>query len=157
MPPFYVMVGAILLARGFGAVAWAPLDDWRAATRAGLAVMFVFTAGAHFAPRTRADLIGMVPPELPRPAALVTLTGIAEIAGAIGLVTPSLARWAAFGLILLLALMFPANIHAARTDHRIGGRPHTRMALRLPLQLLWMALLWWSVSGSPLPPAGAER
>jgi uncharacterized membrane protein len=109
--------------------------------------MFLFTAGAHFAPRTRADLIGMVPPQLPGPAALVTLTGIAEIAGAIGLVIPSLARWAAFGLILLLVLLFPANIHAARTDHRIGGRPHTRMAFRFPLQLLWMALLWWSVGG----------
>jgi uncharacterized membrane protein len=40
--------------------------------------------------------------------------------------------------------MFPANIYAARIGHTIDGRPHTRMALRLPLQVLWIAMLWWS-------------
>jgi uncharacterized membrane protein len=146
MLPFYVMLGAILIARGVGAFWWTPLDDWQIATRVGLAIMFVFTAAAHFAPKTRGDLIRMVPPGLPRPAALVTLTGVAELAGAAGLLTPAFARWAAYGLMALLVAMFPANIHAARTDHRIGGVRHTRMALRLPLQLLWIGLLWWSVS-----------
>ena len=136
------MLVGIVTARLVGVV-WPPLDDWRMATRAGLAVMFVFTGLAHFG-RTRVDLIRMVPPQLPNPSALVTLTGIAELAGAVGLVIPSLARWAAHGLMLLLVAMFPANVYAARTGHTIGGRPHTRMALRLPLQVLWIALLWWS-------------
>ena len=147
MLPFYVMAGAILIARGIGAIAWQPLDDWQIATRVGLAVMFLFTGSAHFSPRTRADLIGMVPPQLPNAPALVTFTGVAELAGAVGLVTPWLARWAAYGLMLLLVAMFPANIHALRTGHRIGGRLHTPMPIRLPLQILWIALLWWSVTG----------
>jgi len=152
MLPFYVMVGAILIARGIGAIAWEPLDDWKIATRVGLAVMFVFTGGAHFSPRTRGDLIGMVPPQLPSPAALVTFTGIAELAGAVGLLLPGLARWAAYGLMLLLVAMFPANIRAARTGHRIAGRPHTAMTIRLPLQLFWIVLLWWSALGSGASP-----
>jgi hypothetical protein len=41
--------------------------------------------------------------------------------------------------------MFPANLHAARVGHTIAGRPHTPLVLRLPLQLLWIGLLWWSV------------
>ena len=63
-----------------------------------------------------------------------------------GLLIPSTARLAAYGLIALLVALFPANIHAARSGHTIAGRPHTRFALRLPLQILWIALLWWSVN-----------
>jgi uncharacterized membrane protein len=144
MIPLYVMLAAIAAARLAGAVGWRPLDDWHAATRAGLAVMFAFTGVAHFT-STRQDLVRMVPPGLPNPAALVTLTGIAELAGALGLVVPATAWWAASALMLLLAAMFPANLHAARMGHTIAGRPHTRLAVRLPLQILWIGLLWWSV------------
>jgi len=143
MIPLSVMLAAILVARGVGALGWEPLDDWRVATRVGLALMFSFTAAAHFN-RMRADLIRMVPPQLPNPAALVTLTGFLELAGAAGLLIPGTARWAAYGLIALLVALFPANIHAARAGVSIGGRPATPMVLRLLLQLLWIGLLFWS-------------
>jgi uncharacterized membrane protein len=141
---FAVMLAGILVARLAGWLGFSALDDWHAATRAGLALMFIFTGTAHFT-RTRADLVRMVPPTLPYPDALVTLTGVAELAGAVGLVVPLLARSAAYALIVLLVAIFPANIHAARIGHTIGGRPHTRFAVRLPLQVLWIGLLWWSV------------
>lgn len=147
MMPFAVMLAGIALARAAGALGFGPLDDWHAATRAGLALMFAFTGAAHFS-RERADLVRMVPPGVPRPGAWVTFTGIAEFAGAAGLLWPPFARWAARALALMLVLVFPANLHASRTAHTIGGRPHTPMALRLPLQLLWIGLLLWSV-----PPA----
>ena len=143
MIPFYVMLVGIAAARLAGAAGWRALDDWQSATRVGLAIMFVLTGTAHFT-RTRADLVRMVPPQLPGPATLVTLTGIAELAGAAGLLMPSMHRWAAYSLMLLLVALFPANLYAAKIGHRIAGRPHTRMALRLPLQLLWIGLLWWS-------------
>jgi len=147
MIPLYVMLVAIASARAIGAFVWAPLNDWQAAVRVGLAVMFVFTGLAHFT-STRTDLIHMVPPQLPFPALLVTLTGVAELAGAVGLLFPSTAPLAAYGMMLLLIAMFPANLYAARTGHTVRGRPHTPLAIRLPLQLLWIALLWWSVSGA---------
>jgi len=140
--PFFVMLGAILAARGAGALGVESMGSWRAATRAGLAVMFVFTAVAHFN-RMRPDIIRMVPPRLPKPAALVTLTGIAELVGAIGLLVPPVSRWAAVGLALLLVALFPANINAARAGVTVGGRPATPLALRLPLQLVWIGLLCW--------------
>jgi len=143
--PLYVMIAGIAAARVAGAIGWQALDDWQIATRVGLAVMFVFTGVAHFT-RTRVDLVRMVPPQLPHPELLVTGTGIAELAGAIGLLVPALAPWVAYALIALLIAMFPANLYASRIGHRIAGRPHTRLALRLPLQLLWIALLGWSVS-----------
>jgi uncharacterized membrane protein len=149
MIPSYVMLAGILLARMAGVLGLDALSNWAMATRVGLSLMFVFTGIAHFT-STRADLVRMVPPQLPRPDLLVTVTGIAELAGAVGLLITPLTRPAAIGLIVLLVVMFPANIHAARTNHTIGGRPHTRMAVRLPLQLLWIGLLWWcGVTWSP--------
>src|SRR5689334_8153574 len=143
MLPLIVMVAATLAARAAGAYGVAALGSWPDAVRIGLAIMFLFTGAAHFT-ATRADLIRMVPPVFPRPEALVAATGIAEFAGAIGLLVPSTARIAAYGLILLLVAIFPANIYAARTGQTIAGRRATPLGLRLPLQVLWIALLFWA-------------
>jgi uncharacterized membrane protein len=144
MIPLVVLVVALAIARAAGALGVSALASWADATRVGLATMFLFTAAAHFT-ATRADLIRMVPPAFPRPEALVAATGLAELAGAIGLLVPSLARFAAYALIVLLIAMFPANVHAARSGHTIAGRRATPLAVRAPLQLAWIALLWWSV------------
>ena len=114
---------------------------WVASARAALATMFLFTAASHFAPM-RKDLIAMVPPSLPRPELLVLLTGIAELAGAVGLLVPSLRLWAACGLILLLVLMLPANISAARRAVPLRGRRATPLWIRVPMQVLFIAWTW---------------
>lgn len=54
----------------------------------------------------------------------------------------------AMALAILLVAMFPANVHAARTGATLGGRPATPLALRLPLQLLWIGLLLWIALGA---------
>lgn len=76
--------------------------------------MFTVTGIAHFF-GMRAELIDMVPPALPAPAFLVTLTGILELAGAVGLLWQPTRPWAAGGLSLMLLAMFPANVHLALT------------------------------------------
>jgi uncharacterized membrane protein len=86
----------------------------------------------------------MVPPSLPAPAALVALTGVLEVTGAIGLLLPSTAVAAAYGLIALLLLMLPANIHAARAGLIVAGRRATPLVWRLPLQVFWIGALWWA-------------
>ena len=60
------------------------------ALRLAMAAMFAFTALSHFLPRTRPALVRMVPPALPTPGLLVTTTGLLELAGAVGLLVPSL-------------------------------------------------------------------
>ena len=142
MIPFFVMLAVILVARGAGALGVEAMGSWQAATRVGLAVMFVFTAVAHFN-RMRPDLVRMVPPQLPRPEMLVTLTGIAEFVGAIGLLVPPVSRWAAVGLALLLVGLFPANVYAARAGVTLGGRQATPLIFRGPLQVVWIGLLCW--------------
>jgi uncharacterized membrane protein len=143
MAPLIVMIAAWLVARLFGALTlWSAANSWSGSLRVALAAMFLFTAGSHFHPRTRGDLVRMVPPALPAPGALVTLTGVLELIGAIGLLLPSTAVAAAYCLIALLVLMLPANVHAARAALTISGRRATPLVWRVPLQLFWIGALW---------------
>jgi len=144
MAPLIVMLAAWLVARSMGfAGVWPQADSWRDALRIALAAMFVFTAVSHFHPRTRPDLIRMVPESLPAPSLLVTATGVLEFLGAVGLLVPQALPAAAYGLIALLVAMFPANVHAARKGLMIAGRRATPLLWRLPLQLFWIVALWW--------------
>ncbi|GIF73768.1 DoxX family protein [Asanoa siamensis] len=140
MAPLVFLVLGFLAARLTGLAGVDALDGWLPALRVGLAVMFVVTGLAHFAPKMRAGMIAMVPPRLPRPDLLVTATGILEIAGAIGLLIPATAALAAACLALLMIAMFPANISAARRRLSLGGRPVEPIARRTALQVFWVAL-----------------
>jgi len=152
MAPFIVLVAATLLARLAGRLGVTTLRNWAAATRVGLAVMFLFTAAAHFN-RMRPDMVRMVPTSVPNPELMVTITGICEILGAIGLLVPRTRRIAAIALIVFLVAVLPANIHAAQSGGTISGAAATPLVPRIALQLLFIALLWWSAIRAP----GRER
>ena len=70
-----------------------------------------------------------MPPQLPAPGLLVTVTGVLEFLGAVGLLVPSTRVAAALCLLLLMLAMFPANIYAARMPN-----PPKSMTTRLPLR-----------------------
>ncbi|HSL22207.1 MAG TPA: hypothetical protein VK886_11785, partial [Vicinamibacterales bacterium] len=86
---------------------------------------------------------------LPAPGLLVTATGALELLGAVGLLLPQALPAAAYGLIALLVAMLPANVHAAREGLMVAGRRATPLLWRLPLQLFWIAALWWVRSPEP--------
>ncbi|HEV2132994.1 MAG TPA: DoxX family membrane protein [Terracidiphilus sp.] len=108
--------------------------------RIALFLMFMVTASAHWG-KGRADLIRMVPPAFPNPAVLVSVTGVLEILGAIGLVIPGTARVAAVCLAILLLALFPANVRAAREHLMIMGRPVPGLFVRGVIQLIFLAAL----------------
>lgn len=135
MEPLVALVVGFGAARLAGLAGIDALDGWHPALRVGLAVMFLLTTFAHFYPRLRADLIAMVPPALPRPDRLVTVTGMLELAGAIGLLIPATARLSAACLVALMIAMFPANVSAARRNVAQG----TPIGPRTALQLLFIA------------------
>lgn len=139
MAPLIALLAGSLTARIVGLLGVTALDGWQPALRIGLALMFLLTGYAHFAASHRRDLIAMVPPALPRPALLVTVTGVLELAGALGLLVPATARWAAAGLALLMLAMFPANVSAARRGLTLAGRPVTRLGPRLVEQGVFLA------------------
>jgi uncharacterized membrane protein len=102
--------------------------------------MFLLTASAHWGTR-RADLVRMVPPAFSEPELLVTLTGVAEIAGAIGILYRRTARPAAVGLALLLCAVFPANVRAADLGLTIGGDAATPLVPRALIQVVFLGLV----------------
>jgi uncharacterized membrane protein len=138
MAPFITLSGLFLVLFGLGVAGVHAFAEWYTCLRLALAGMFLLTASAHWGKR-RPDLVRMVPRAFRRPEVLVTLTGLLELLGAIGLVVAPLAPLAAAGLSLLLLAMFPANVHAARSGLTIGGRPATALVPRTLLQLLFLA------------------
>jgi uncharacterized membrane protein len=137
-----VLFGSLLLFRLIGFFGMPIFASWHAATTYALALMFLFTASAHFG-RLKGDLERMVPPWVPNPRAVVLITGFLEILGAIGLIIPE-TRWlAGLCLILFLVAVFPANVHAAKTKSTLAGRAVTPLGVRAPMQALFILLIVW--------------
>jgi uncharacterized membrane protein len=115
-----------------------------------LGLFFVAAGANHF--RSPATYLGMMPAWLPAPPAMNVIAGAAEMAGGIGLFLPGLRRWAAWGLIALLAAVFPANLHVALQGHMPGfSFSPAVLWLRLPFQALFMAAVWAVALRPPSP------
>lgn len=106
-----------------------------------LAAVFYVGAGIlHF--RAPAAYLKIMPPYVPWPEAMVYVSGIAEIAGGLGLLLPATRRLAAWGLVALLIAVFPANVYMATNPIYMGASPMPGWIAwaRLPLQGV---LIWW--------------
>jgi uncharacterized membrane protein len=140
MVPLIVLIASVLLFWVVGKVGVAFFQDFGHVLRAALAVMFVVTASAHWGNR-RPDLIRMVPMAFPRRDLLVTITGVLELLGVVGLLLPMTARAACICLTLLLLALFPANIRAARERMTIAGQPVPSLPVRGVIQLVFVGTL----------------
>jgi uncharacterized membrane protein len=138
-----LLLATWLLFRAVGAAGVHVLASWQHSALYALAVMFVFTATAHFN-TMKHDLAQMIPSYFPRPLRIVYITGVFELLGAAGLVLPQFRRLAGISLIALLVGMFIANVNAAQRGVTLRGKPPTPLWLRAPMQILLIALLWWS-------------
>ncbi len=137
MVPTIALVVVTLAARLVGWLGWSYTGTWAAATAMGLSAMFVVTGVAHFVQPRRDGLIAIVPPRLAAAGLLVTITGIAELLGAVGLLIPQTRAAAAACLFVLMLAMFPANVYAAgakRSEHA----PNTPLVPRTLLQVLFL-------------------
>jgi uncharacterized membrane protein len=113
-----------------------------AVSRGTLALFFIVAGTAHFI--SPAPYLAIVPTYLPSPAAMVALSGVAEILGGLGVCFRATRRAAGWWLIALLIAVFPANIHAISTGMNIGGHPLPPWILwaRLPFQLLFIVWVY---------------
>lgn len=151
MVPLIVLLLSFAILRGLGLLGVTELNSVDLPLRIALFLMFLLTASAHWG-KGRPDLIRMVPPFFPRPEVLVTVTGILEILGAVGLFVPATSRLAAASLAVLLLALFPANIRAAREHLTILGRPAPGLLFRGAIQLVFVsALLIVALQESPRP------
>ncbi len=132
----------------------------RGALRLVLAVAMIAVGVLHF---TSPDgFVRIVPRALPAPLVLVFVSGAFEILGGVGLLVPRVRRAASLGLVALYVAVFPANVNMAMNDLQLGSShiPTALLWLRLPLQLVLIALALW-VGRTPPPvdpsnPAGKQ-
>lgn len=115
-----------------------------------VALGFLTAASLHFT-ATEAET-RLVPAALPWRRQLVLLTGVGEIAGALGLLHPRTRRAAAYWLVVLLVAVFPANVNHAIHNIQLGGLLNSRLYQwgRLPFQALFIwATPWCAAPESP--------
>jgi len=84
---------------------------------------------------------GIMPDYLPAHHELVLLSGVAEIAGGLGVLVPQTRRVAAWGIVALLVAVTPANVWMVQHPERYPGIPVWALWVRLPLQGV---LVWWA-------------
>ena len=111
------------------------------AGRIAMAAMLLFTSIAHFA--FTKGMAMMLPDIIPYKTGIVYITGIIEIAIAIGLLIPGVKLPVAWFLIAFLILLLPANIYAAlyNVDYQQANyncKGISYLWFRIPLQVLFI-------------------
>jgi uncharacterized membrane protein len=138
-----VLFVSLLIFRAIGTLGISPFSSWIACTRYALTVMFLFTSSAHLT-KVRHDLARMIPKIFSNPMAMVYFTGVCEILGAAGILVPRTSSLAGLCLCVFLLSVLPANVKAVREGLTIGGRSATALWLRVPMQALFLVLIFWS-------------
>ena len=95
----------------------------------------------------------IIPPAFPARAFFVVLTGVLEIAGAIGLFVPRLRRPAAFWIVVMMVAVFPANIYSA--GKLVDGLQFPGVAVRTAMQIVYIVLVL--LAGYGFPRLGSRR
>ncbi|WP_242129191.1 DoxX family protein [Sphingobium sp. Sx8-8] len=136
-----------------------PEGQGRRIARIAMAVIYAIAGVAHL---TRpGGFVAITPDWVPAPEMVVALTGMAEIAGAAGLMLPPLRKAAGMGLALYALCVWPANFHHAMSDIPLNG---VRLSWwyhgpRLALQpvVIWWALWAGGVTDWPFRSVPADR
>ena len=118
-----------------------------------IAAIFVFAGVGHF---TDTDFfVSIMPPYLPWHLQLVYVSGVFEILGGLGVLPTATRPAAGLGRIALLVAVFPANIHMALHPEQFEEMSRTALYIRLPIQFVVMAWVWWATR--PTPASAGER
>ena len=108
--------------------------------RTVMGATFIFTGLLHFKKPRMYEAI--MPAYLPAHRELVYASGVAEIAGGVGLMLPQ-QQWrtvAGWWLIATLVAVFPANVNMAVDAERFKKVPEPVLWARLPLQA---GIIYW--------------
>lgn len=107
-----------------------------------LALFYLVAGMAHI--KSPAGFLQITPGWVPFPEQVIFLTGIAEIAGAIGLLIPRVRYAAGIGLALYALCVYPANINHAINNIAISGATASWLyhGPRLALQPVF---IWWAL------------
>ena len=104
-----------------------------------MAAFYIFAGISHF--RIPKFFLAITPKWVPKPDIVNIIVGIVEIGLGVLLLCPNYRSWAAWGIILLLIAVFPANIyHYQKSKEK--GKNATATLIRFPIQLLLIYLAY---------------
>lgn len=104
-----------------------------------MAGLYILAGLNHF--RNPKMYMKIMPQYIPWHLPIVYISGVVEVILGVMLMFPATRIWGAWGIIILLILVFPANVQMAM-DFYVRKNPYLWIAiLRLPLQVL---LVWWA-------------
>ena len=112
---------------------------------AGLVIVFIwfgFGGISHFT--STPFFLRIVPPYVPYPLAVVYVSGVFEILGAIGIWIPRWRKWAGNALFALTIAVTPANVYMSMHPQLFPNISETALTIRLFVQVLLLACIWWS-------------
>ena len=90
--------------------------------------------------------VAAMPDYLSHHRELVIVSGIFELAGAIGILIPKTRLWAGYGLIALIIAVYPANIHMAMHPEKYPDISQAFLYARLPFQFLFVWFVWRAIA-----------
>jgi uncharacterized membrane protein len=126
--------------RGLSSFGW---GQW--VLRGIVALPLLASGPLHF---TRTALFAtIIPPFFPYRPQLVLLTGMLELAGAVGILWPRFTRLASACLAILMIAIFPANVYGA--NQTVGGLHLPSVPVRLAMQVIYIVLLLMAGWGIP--------
>ena len=114
----------------------------RAIMRWVLAAFFVVAGVAHLS--TPEPFLKITPDWVPFAPQVIFVTGLCELAGAAGLVTRPLRRWAGIALALYALCVWPANIKQA-LDHIVLPHIPDSWCYHGPRLAFQPVLIWWAL------------
>jgi uncharacterized membrane protein len=129
----------------WGRRGWSPFGWKQWVLRVVVAMPLLTSGPLHFI-RT-ALLATIIPPFFLYRSQLVLLTGVLELAGAVGLLLPAFTRAASLCLALMMVVIFPANVYAA--NQSVGGFHMPSVPARLAMQAVYILLLLMAGWGIP--------
>ncbi len=118
------------------------VEPIRASLRFVLFAFYLAAGALHFMATDK--MLAIMPPGIPFPGAVVVLTGICEVAGAIGLLSKPTRWWAGVMLAIYALCVWPANIYQGLWQVHVPPLPDSwwyhgpRIAFQ-PV-LIWCAL-----------------
>ncbi len=118
----------------------------------GLAIVFLWFMGGGVTHFTNPDFFAdIMPPYLGYHLPIVYISGVFEILGALGILIPRTRQWAGNGLFLLTICVTPANVHMWLHPELFQGMSETALTVRLGVQVMLLAVIWFSTRNSPIP------
>lgn len=119
------------------------IDKLKPITVYAMALLYIAVGVKHF---TDVDFfMAIMPDYIPWHKELVYLSGFCEVSLGVLLVFKTTRTYAAYGIIVLLLAVFPANIYLAMTEvaQQALGATQQGALIRLPFQIPLLLIAYW--------------